>query len=68
MWGHASTKEMRRIKYLLHERVGIAGHVTVQGNEIITKRARKHPHFNDNMDIDNDHTLCCIPLKLESMT
>ena len=64
VWGHASTKELRRIKYLLHERVGIAGHVTVQGNEIITKRARKHPQFNDNMDIDNQHTLCCIPLKL----
>ena len=64
VWGHASTKEQRRIKYQLHERVGIAGHVTVQGNEIITKRGRKHPQFNDNMDIDNNHTLCCIPLKL----
>eukprot|EP00505_MAST-04D_sp_SCG-Rhode-Island_P005740 Stramenopile-MAST_4_protein_5740 len=66
VWGQSSHKEVRRMKYRLHERVGIAGHVTMRGNEVIIKAGEMtmHPHFNDNMDIDNADSLVCFPLKL----
>jgi GAF domain-containing protein len=64
VYGQASTKEVRRVKYRCHARVGIAGHVIVQGNEVVCKKGTDHAQFNDNMDIDNQYNLCVFPMKL----